>query len=324
MKPSVNPDGPKEVKSLDGDRRTPKIGDQIAAILLAKKMKRADLIAQAGISASALAQYISGKNTPKLETICLLADIFSVSLDELICGDNFKSSFNLNPIEEALERRLDALLSRVSERRDLSVRVGMHLAGQIDTAVQAVKLVSSVPGGFLTDDEIMLLEEISEETWIGSMNLVYDIQEHNGTTQTGRFTKIVAANLAKGRKYRFLIPSHIESDRAQFLADEYRSVLKDTYKCNPADIRRCEFRTCSEKQFSGVGFYKLKVDDETPGETLLLLEKIKSFTGLNAQWFGYVIPPSTQVHGDVLMDGLHLDIGLDLFRKRWDSASRIK
>jgi len=304
-------------------RRTARIGDQIAALLLAKKMKRSDLISQAGISASALAQYISGKNTPKLETICLLADIFSGALDELICGDNFSSSFNHNPIEEALERRLDALLSRVSERRDLSVRVGMHLAGQIDAAVQAVNTGSSVPGGFLTDDEIMLLEEISEETWIGSMNLAYDIQEHNGSIQTGRFTKIVAGNLAKGRKYRFLIPNHIDCYKATSLADNYREVLKETYKCSPGEIKKCEFRSCRESQFSGVGFYKLKIDVDTPSATLLLLEKIKSFTGFDSQWFGYVIPPSNQVHGDVLMDGFHLNIGLELFKKRWEIASKI-
>jgi len=303
--------------------RMPKIGEQINLLLASKKIKRAMLIDQAGISASALAQYISGKITPKLETICKLADLFEVSLDELICGNIYTPESNLNPIEEAFEQRLDALLARSSERRDLSVRVGMLLADQIEAAIHSLALSDNSPGGFLTDDETMLLEALAEETWIGSMNFIYDIQAHNGSTQTGRFTKVVASNLKNGRKYKFLIPAHISQEQARELSDKYRVILRDTYQCTPADIKRCEFKYSQQHQYAGVGFYRLNTAQPMPGKTRILLEKIQAFTDTDGHWLGYVIPPSNQVHGDVLMDGTHLALGLKLFETQWRAAVRI-
>lgn len=303
--------------------RTPRVGEQINALLAARRMPRSRLIGELGISASALAQYISGKNTPRLETLCRLADLFDVSLDELICGDAWAAEPDLNPVEAAMDERLDTLLARASAQRDLSVRVAMLLADEIDRAVRASRGDSDRPGGMLTDEETLLLEAAAEESWIASLDLFYDIRQQDGDARAGRFARVVAANLAQERRYRFLLPANLEPARARTLADAMRTVLRDTYRCPQAAIRRCEFRHGRDAQFSGVGFYRLADPTLLPARTRMLLERVRAVTEGDGRWLGYVIPPSTQVHGDLLMDARHLADGRQLFEQRWHDAARL-
>jgi transcriptional regulator with XRE-family HTH domain len=139
---------------------------------------RKQVCAAVGISPSALSQMARGQTRPSLETLVRLADFFRVSLDYLVLGEQPvppASATDYGPLARYIDLSLARLQAQSDERVDLVARIGRALAEQIERVAGEVASASPSLAGLLRDEETMLLEAYSVQTWIFSMNLHYDI-----------------------------------------------------------------------------------------------------------------------------------------------------
>ena len=233
---------------------------------------RKQVCAAVGISPSALSQMARGQTKPSLDTLVRLADFFRVSLDYLVLGEQpvpAAPAADYGPLARSIDLSLARLQAQSDERVDLVARIGRALAEQIEHVARGVASTSPSLAGVLKDEETMLLEAYSVQTWIFSMNLHYDIilapgpppapaaeasgeparsgsvdgaatTGGAGVEAAGRFLPVVAQNLSRGRRYRFLLPAAVRDWRP--VVQSYRTLLTKDLPNAQAVLNNCPFR----------------------------------------------------------------------------------
>jgi transcriptional regulator with XRE-family HTH domain len=309
---------------------------------------RKQVCAAVGISPSALSQMARGQTKPSLDTLVRLADFFGVSLDYLVLGEQpvpAAPAADYGPLARSIDLSLARLQAQSDERVDLVARIGRALAEQIEHVARRVASTSPSLAGVLKDEETMLLEAYSVQTWIFSMNLHYDIiltpdpppapaaeaseePARSGSTAgpataaggadvgaAGRFLPVVAQNLSRGRRYRFLLPTAVRDWRP--VVQSYRTLLTKDLPNAQAVLNNCPFRATPGSGVAGYGLYQLDLaglEREAP----LLLAQVRH--AVREGWLGYIIPPSRELQADALMDSLHLEQARRTFAELWRRA----
>jgi transcriptional regulator with XRE-family HTH domain len=290
---------------------------------------RKQICSAVGISASALSQFTRGQSRPSLETLVRLAQFFDVSLDYLVFGVDERRqapAADHGPLARYIDVTLANLQTKSDERTALVARIARALAEQIDSTAQRLAGRNGSHAGLLKDEETMVLEGYSVQTWILSMNLQYDIIQPDGEDDTGenaeaaagRFLPIVVKNLSRGARYRFLLPAALRDWRP--VVRSYRNILTRESTNPRLVINNCGFRTTSSPLIAGCGLYQLdlpRMEHENP----VLLEQIRHV--VRDGWIGYVIPPSQELRADALLDAGHIDNARRAFADMWRKAQRI-
>jgi transcriptional regulator with XRE-family HTH domain len=311
---------------------------------------RKQVCAAVGISPSALSQMARGQTKPSLETLVRLADFFRVSLDYLVLGEQSAPptpATDYGPLARYIDLSLARLQAQSDERVDLVARIGRALAEQIEHVAREVASASPSLAGVLRDEETMLLEAYSVQTWIFSMNLHYDIiltrdpppsvaarerptrsagaaetsatggagGAEAGVEAAGRFLPVVAQNLGRGRHYRFLLPAAVRDWRP--VVQSYRTLLTKDLPNAQSVLHNCPFRVTTGPGVASYGLYQLDLaglEREAP----LLFAQVRH--AVSEGWLGYVIPPSRELQADALMDRLHLEQARRTFAELWRRA----
>jgi hypothetical protein len=291
-----------------------------------------------------------GQTKPSLDTLVRLAAFFRVSLDYLVLGEQpvpAAPATDYGPLARYIDLSLARLQAQSDERVDLVARIGRALAEQIEHVARGVASASPSLAGVLKDEETMLLEAYSVETWICSMNLHYDIiltpdapptgeaplavlgeparsgradgsaaaGGGAGIEAAGRFLPVVAQNLSRGRRYRFLLPAAVRDWRP--VVQSYRTLLTKDLPNAQAVLNNCLFRATTGPVMASYGLYQLDLaglEREAP----LLSAQVRH--AVREGWLGYIIPPSRELQADALMDRLHLEQARRTFAELWRRA----
>jgi transcriptional regulator with XRE-family HTH domain len=290
---------------------------------------RKQICSAVGISASALSQFARGQARPSLETLVRLAQFFDVSLDYLVFGVHERRqapAADHGPLARYIDVTLANLQNKSDERTALVARIARALAEQIDSTAERLAAKNGSHAGLLADEETMVLEGYSVQTWILSMNLQYDIIQPEGEDQTGenaeaaagRFLPIVVSNLSRGGRYRFLLPAALRDWRS--VVRSYRTILTRECTNSRLVVNNCGFRTTSSPLIAGCGLYQLDLP-RMSRENPVLLEQIRHV--IRDGWIGYVIPPSQELRADALLDAGHLENARRTFADMWRRGQRI-
>ena len=113
-----------------------KIGEKIRLLRKKNDVTQDSLAAHLGVTPQAVSRWESGVCYPDMNALPLLADYFSVTIDELLCYNNAQREARVRAIREEAEHLLD--LDRVTDALEL-LRSGMaeipsDHALQLDTA----------------------------------------------------------------------------------------------------------------------------------------------------------------------------------------------
>jgi transcriptional regulator with XRE-family HTH domain len=277
------------------------------------------------VTGSSVSQYLGGRSLPAIPRLIALADILGVSLDFLICGAEYGQS------EDAARTAAGAAtpsaqwfnhaLLHFQEKSDAQTRILGRLTDVLSVQLKTVaeKIASSGvwEGGIVTEDETQVLESYSVESSIILMNLDYDIVKKDGQAEPSLFFDVVANNLDQGRKYRFLLPSHV--DEWKPMVHDYRDLLQQRSP-NRDILRHCQFRRTKARILGGCGLYELDVDALRKDEPV---KYIRFQDSIVKGRLGYVIAASRSLQADSLMDGFHLSHALKSFELLWKDAQAI-
>jgi transcriptional regulator with XRE-family HTH domain len=290
-----------------------------------------------GISPSALAQYMKhspppeekaqGAKTvrPSFEVLVALADFFEVSLDYLVYGEQAGA---VQPLDYGpLGRYIDKALFDAQVRNDARVitvaRIAQRLTDQLDRVAQEVVETNTATGAdLLTCDESLNTESCSRESWIITMDMHNDILEPGGPAAEseaivpGRFFQVVARNVSRGRKYRFLLPYGVRDWTP--LVSAYHRLLQRQCGNDQVVLDNALFRCTSSPLLTGCALLHL---DTAEMETLtpILYEQLRPAVNPD-HWLGLILPPSNLCQHAAVMDAAHLTNALTSFRQLWDTA----
>jgi transcriptional regulator with XRE-family HTH domain len=300
--------------------------DSILSKLIVNKAnrERKKIAAAVGVSVPMITQYVRGNSKPSFDVLVKLAAFFDVSLDYLVFGEQDQaetSTTDYGPVFRYMDDTLAKLRARTDQQSAMVARVARVLADHINKLGEQLVKESAQMAGLMLDEETLRLESFSLETWIMSMNLQYDIIEVGAgdTPAAGRFMPVVAENLAKERRYRFLLPQGLREWKP--LVEKYSSMLQHFCRNNARPIHEnCEFRVTRSEvcATSGLGLYRVDVarlKEEDAG----LYELVGSMIDHDG-WVGYVIPPSDTVQADMLMDQFHLQNAKKAFERMWKAG----
>jgi hypothetical protein len=134
----------------------------------------------------------------------------------------------------------------------------------------------------------------------------------------GRFLPVVAKNLSRGRRYRFLLPAAVRDWRP--VVQSYRALLTRDLPNAQSVLHNCPFRATPGPVVAGYGLYQLDLaglEREAP----LLFAQVRH--AVSEGWLGYVIPPSRELQADALMDRLHLEQARRAFAELWRRAQHL-
>lgn len=87
-----------------------KIGERIKAIRGKLGISGAELGELLGVKRSAVSQYETGENSPSLKSLCILASLGEMTIDQLITGDNPEKATEISR-DDAIKEALRAFIS---------------------------------------------------------------------------------------------------------------------------------------------------------------------------------------------------------------------
>ena len=128
----------------------------------------------------------------------------------------------------------------------------------------------------------------------------------------GNFLAVVARNLRKGTRYRFLLPG--EDSVPKIMVDSFRSVLAEQVG---GDLVRqfCRFRRTESALMTGAELYQLDIEamqETSPGLYAQFLNDIDA-----NRWFGCVIRSNDYSNSDMILDLKHLSRAKINFETMW-------
>lgn len=269
-----------------------------------------------GISGAALTQYIRQQNWPSFTRLLAIADFFDVSLDYLVYGQPTGSSrTDYGPLYRYFDHALADVQARGSRHDAVVTRIGRMLADQIDdVAAELAATPAAAREGLMQDDELLRLESYCHQCDLVSLNLEFDVIQAAGGLAPGRFLSVVAANLDKGARYRFILPQDRSLDDTvdtfrQFLANQ---IGGDRVREN------CTFRLTSIPVLTGLLLYRLdiiKLEAEEPALHAQICDYLSDDV-----WLGFVIRTNNDSNSDMLMDPEYVSRARGAFERMWSAG----
>jgi len=304
-------------------KRPPRFAETLETLIAERgyARKKKEVARQVSVTSSALSQYLSGGATPRFKTLVALTEFFDVSLDYLVFGATHEvqpRTADFGPAVRYVDRSLADLQAKIDRQTRLFGLLTEELSKELTKASEKLARRGASEGGVITDGETEILEAYSTDTWIVALDLTNDIIKEGAEEAAARFLPVVASNISKGRKYRFLLPKHVGDWDP--IVKSYINNLRNL--CNNDDlvIRNCAFRKTDTRIISGCGMYKLDV------EALRAEQPIK-YTRFE-QWIvdarlGYAIAASRALQVDSLMDSNHLHHALQSFDQMWKQGKPV-
>jgi transcriptional regulator with XRE-family HTH domain len=278
---------------------------------------RRAILESVGITPAALSQYTHGRTRPSFEKLVALAEFFGVSLDYLVYGEIGGGPVDHGPLAKYVEHALADVQSRASRHADLLGRIGRVLTDRIDAiANELANSRSAGVEGLIEQDEIVRVERYCRQADIVATDLspnVIDIAE--GDAAAGRFFQVVAANLVKGCRYRFLLAGELAMNTSAVV--RFREMLIDTVGGDRLN-ENCEFRRTVLPVMGGAGLYDLDVG-ALAIEGAALFNQFSDY--LNGSWLGYLNRPNQDSNADLLMSPDHVLRARAAFEQLWASAA---
>lgn len=268
------------------------------------------------VSAAALSQYARGQTRPSFNRLLTLAEFFGVSLDYLVYGEPVAPAADDGSIAKYVEHAIADVEARASRHSDLLTRLGRVLADRLDDVVRELA-ESETAGreGLIQQDEILRVERYCRQVDIISTDLgpnVIDIA--GGNVVAGQFLDVVAANVSKGCKYRFLLAG-VQDDAVAAFRDLLASVIGGDHL-----QENCVFRRSIMPVMTGSGLYCLDI-------ARFAMEEPGLFTQFNqylrdGMWLGYLNSPNDSSKVDMLMSPLQNGHACEVFEGLWLAAGR--
>jgi transcriptional regulator with XRE-family HTH domain len=294
-----------------------------------------------GISPSALAQYMKPEPEPadrangakvvrpSFDVLVALADFFAVSLDYLVFGEQpgQVQPIDYGPLGRYIDKAISDSQMRNDERTATVARIAQRLSMQMESVAQEIiKEANTKPvSGIMTCDDSLNTELCSMESYIITMDMQNDILEPGSTVPDGddvipgKFFNVVARNLSRGRKYRFLLPYGVR-DWAPLVSAYYRLLLRQCGN-DPIVLKNAQFRCTTSPLLTGCALLNLDIP-EMQSMNPILYEQFRY--GLNHEnWLGLILPPSADCQHASVMDCSYLNNALANFHHMWDNAMPI-
>lgn len=122
------------------------LGDRIKLLRKEALLTQDELGKKLNIGKSTISQYENNINTPDIDTIKRIADIFDVSLDYLLCKSDIKKNNNWEPTlnkkdEKNIEKQLDKILNGLESDN------GLMLNGEVLDDITRELLYQSIKNG---------------------------------------------------------------------------------------------------------------------------------------------------------------------------------
>ncbi len=296
--------------------RTIKLGEMLTSLIErgGYSRNRQSIVEAVGVSPAALSQYALERTRPSFEKLTALADFFGVSLDYLVYGEPTAPLVDQGPLARYVDHALADVQARASRHSDLLTRIGRVLADRID--VVARDLANSETAGregLIQHDEILRVERYCRRADIVTLNLGLDvIHMTEGDAAAGQFLHVVAANLAKGCIYRFIVPA--EQHTSDETVTSFRSLLT-TYVASEHVHERCAFRRTTLPIIAAAGLYQLDAATLELEEPALFTQFSKYVT--DDHCLGYLTRPNADSNADMLMSAAHAQGAREAFESLW-------
>ncbi len=305
--------------------RTVKFDSTLRELLEQRGLKRdrSQLIRKLGVSSGALSHYLAGRSKPSFEVLIGLADFLDVSLDYLVYGEVHHAgaaAADLTPLTTYLQTMAFDLQSQSARHSVVVSRLGQRLSSWINDAASATLQEAGYSlAGMVTARESFLLESLSVDTWLLSMNLAYDLAppESPFDDAPAMFTSMIADNIRRGRNYRFLLPNGFpDPDSA---ASRLRALVRKLGHLD--ELSRLQIGVSTEDHFNGVGLLSLDLSTLTHGQQLLIDQVGEYMT--SDHWIGYTISNNMDFRGDILMSKEATSSARELFDRHWRACRRM-
>lgn len=304
-----------------------KIEDKIAELLALSTETNTEIADKIGVSAPTLSAYRRGEARPSLRSLVSMSDVFDVSLDYLVFGEDPESEqIDTSPVIRQMSKSLQDSLQnsqlRQAQQASMVSNVGRRLSQRMDEAVE--RYVSDLSSqmlfaGSMSNPEVLEMERHSDEIQLFLRSFHYNMLDPQ-TETPGEFFTTVVKNLSQGRSYQYLLPS--ESGDWEPVVDSFRNLLIDNLPREATVRNNCEFRITDIPTVTGCGLYRINME-ELEAETPVLYDFIQEYDYCSDGWFGYTSGPSESAQGTMVMDTEHLNSSLQLFERLWKEAEPV-
>ncbi|MGW4242618.1 helix-turn-helix domain-containing protein [Nocardia sp. NPDC004722] len=269
---------------------------------------RKQLSIDLGITTAALSQYLKGQNNPSVDKLVAIADLFGVSLDYLMFGeDNVAGSggtLDYGPIARYMEASLASARTDAAVQTAFVAKIGTILAQRIGAAAQDAAKRPLTFAGMLDHYQALELEQFSLESLVAAMDLAEDlVTVEVGIEQgvaAGNFLAVVAQNIARKRRYHFVLSPDMP-DR-EYYVEQFRGLLEQQ-NLSRSEIDRCTFSVAAESFYSGFCLFRLDVA-QLRKNSPILYQSVVEYIGSDG-WIGFTESPNSDYVGVSLMDARH-------------------
>lgn len=278
---------------------------------------RQPILSAVGITAAALSQYTRGRTRPSFEKLVKLADFFGVSLDYLVYGEPVSTPIDHGPIARYVEQALTDVQARTNRHSNLVARIGRLLVDRIDSVATEI-LDSRTAGieGLADQGEVLRLERYCRQADIVATDLAPNIiTVAGGATVPGQFFQVVAANLARGCSYRFLLAGELSMQSEAVI--RFRELIVGAVGGDRLH-ENCTFRRSVFPVMGGLGLYRLDTPLFARDEPWLFAQFGKYL--LNGSWLGYVNRPNNDSTADMVMNPEYTERACGIFDALWNAA----
>jgi transcriptional regulator with XRE-family HTH domain len=277
---------------------------------------RQAILDSVGVTAAALSQYTRGHTRPSFQKLVALANFFGVSLDYLVFGEIVSAPVDNGPLARYVEHALADAQSRANRHSDLLARIGRVLADRVnDVALEMVDSKTAGREGLIEQDEVIRVERYCMQADIVTTDLRPNMIDMAGGPVAGQFFPVVAANIAKGCRYRFLLAG--EPGAPPEAVARFREMVGSVTGGDRLN-ENCSFRRTVLPVLCGSGLYQLDVGSfalEEPG----LHTQFNKYL-LKNEWLGYVNRPNDDSNADMLMSPVHTERARGAFEALWNAA----
>jgi transcriptional regulator with XRE-family HTH domain len=279
---------------------------------------RQAILESVGITAAALSQYTRGHTKPSFQKLLALADFFGVSLDYLVYGEPVTATVDHSgTLVRYVERSWADVQSRTARHTDLVARIGRVVADRIDAIARELG-ASPTAGreGLIEQDEVLRIERYCQGADIVTADLGPNIIDMaDGNAEEGQFFQVVAANLAKGCKYRFLLVGEL-STRSEAVP-RFRDMVAARVGGDQLN-ENCAFRRTSLPVIGGSGLYRLDAATMAVEEPALFAQFSRYL--FNRAWLGYLNRPNSESNADMVMSPRFTERARSTFEALWGAA----
>jgi hypothetical protein len=170
--------------------------------------------------------------------------------------------------------------------------------------------------GLIEQDEVLRIERYCLQADIVATDLGSNvIQLAEGTAEEGQFFEVVAENLAKGCKYRFLLVGGMSTHSEAI--SRFREMVAARVGGDQLN-ENCAFRRTEQPVMGGSGLYGLDTVTLAKDEPALLAQFSRYL--FDRSWLGYLNRPNAESNADMLMSPDVTERARATFDRLWGDA----